>query len=93
MFTQFVNFDGDINALELELYINDELKQKGGVELMMNKPFDIIKEFNSFASFEDGDILMTGTPKGVGSFEIGDKFLSKLLYDGKVLIQKEFIVS
>ena len=93
VFTQFVNFDGDINALELELYINDELKQKGGVELMMNKPFDIIKEFNSFASFEDGDILMTGTPKGVGSFEIGDKFLSKLLYDGKVLIQKEFIVS
>lgn len=92
VFSDFVSFNGDINELEIELFINDELKQKGGVELMIHKPSDIINEFKTFASFEDGDILMTGTPKGVGSFKVGDKFLGKILYKNKLLIQKEFIV-
>ncbi len=33
---------------------------------MMNKTLEVMDEFCSFSSFEDGDILMTGTPKGVG---------------------------
>lgn len=90
VFSKFVNFDGDINKLEVELYINDELKQKGDTSLMINKPDEIIKEANTFLSFEDGDILMTGTPKGVGQFVIGDEFLGRILYDGKVLIEEKF---
>jgi len=35
---------------------------------------------------------MTGTPKGVGYFEKGDKFLGKIIKDGKVLVEKEWIV-
>lgn len=92
VFSKFVSFDGDIDSLEIELYINSELKQKGGVPLMINKPNDIIKEFKTFASFEDGDILMTGTPKGVGEFKSGDVFTGKILYKDDVLIQEEFIV-
>jgi 2-keto-4-pentenoate hydratase/2-oxohepta-3-ene-1,7-dioic acid hydratase in catechol pathway len=91
VFSPFIPFKGDVNLLEVELYINNELKQKGGVELMIHKPSNIIKEFQTFASFEDGDILMTGTPKGVGEFNIGDKFLGKILYNNEILIEKGFI--
>lgn len=87
MFSKFVNFDGDVDALEVELYINGELKQKGGVDLMINKPKEIINELLSFSSFEDGDILMTGTPKGVGSFNIGDEFKGKILSKDKILVE------
>lgn len=93
VFSEFKAFDGDINKLAIQLFINDELKQDGNVSMMINKPSEIIKEANTFLSFEDGDIIMSGTPKGVGKFEIGDKFLGKILYEDKVLIQKEFIVS
>ena len=93
VFSEFKAFNGDINKLSIELFINDELKQNGNVSMMINKPSEIIKEANTFLSFEDGDIIMSGTPKGVGKFEIGDKFLGKILYEDKVLIQKEFIVS
>ena len=93
VFSEFKAFDGDINKLGIQLFINDELKQDGNVSMMINKPSEIIKEANTFLSFEDGDIIMSGTPKGVGKFEIGDKFLGKILYKDKVLIQKEFIVS
>ena len=90
VFSKFVNFDGDINKLEVELYINDELKQKGDTTLMINKPAQIIEEVNTFLSFDDGDILMTGTPKGVGQFNIGDEFVGKIIYDGEVLVEEKF---
>jgi len=93
VFSEFKSFNGDINKLRIQLFINDELKQDGSVPLMLNKPNEIIKEANTFLSFEDGDILMSGTPKGVGKFEVGDKFLGKILYGDDILIQKEFTVS
>lgn len=93
VFSDFVNFSGDLEKLEVELIINGELKQKGGVPLMINKPHDIIKEAQTFLSFEDGDILMSGTPKGVGEFKIGDVFEGKILYDGEILLEERFLVS
>lgn len=74
------------------MYINNELKQKGSVELMIHKPLQIIKEAQTFLSFEDGDILMTGTPSGVGQINQGDVFLGKILLNGEVLVQNEFHV-
>jgi 2-keto-4-pentenoate hydratase/2-oxohepta-3-ene-1,7-dioic acid hydratase in catechol pathway len=92
VFSKFVNFDGDISKLGIELYINGELKQKGDYSLMINKPSEIIKEVNSFLSFENGDILMSGTPQGVGSFGLGDVFLGRILFDNNVLIEETFEV-
>jgi len=93
VFSKFVNFNGSINDLELELYINGELKQKGGVTLMINKPIAIIDEVLTFSSFEDGDILMTGTPKGVGNFVEGDIFEGKIYENGKLLVEQRFLVN
>lgn len=93
VFSKFIPFDKDVKSLGIELYINSKLVQKGDYSLMINKPNEIINEFKTFASFEDGDILMTGTPSGVGEFKVGDKFLGKILLNEKVIIEKEFIVS
>ncbi|MBS9782675.1 MAG: fumarylacetoacetate hydrolase family protein [Arcobacter sp.] len=88
VFSNFVSFKNKVlSKLSIELYINDKLRQKGDYSQMINKPDEIIKEANTFLDFEDGDILMTGTPKGVGELKIGDVFLGKILYDDKVLIE------
>lgn len=92
VFSKFVEFKQDISKLGIELFINDELKQKGDYSLMINKPDEIIKEAKIFLSFEDGDILMSGTPKGVGEFKKGDIFVGKILYDKKVIIEEKFEV-
>lgn len=92
VFSKFVSFCGDVNDLEVELYVNNELKQKGAVELMITKPEEIINELLTFSSFEDGDILMTGTPKGVGEFKIGDTFIGKILYKNKIILERRFEV-
>jgi len=93
VFSKFVSINNDIEHLEVQLFVNGELKQKGNISMMIHKPNEIIKEAISFLDFEDGDILMTGTPKGVGEFKLNDTFLGKILYKDEILIETTFKVS
>lgn len=86
VFSEFVTFS-NLEALSLELYIDDELIQEGGVELMMYPPLVIQEELSGFMSLIDGDILMTGTPKGVGVVNKGASFMGKVLENGKTLVE------
>ncbi|MCJ8295302.1 MAG: fumarylacetoacetate hydrolase family protein [Colwellia sp.] len=84
VFSDFVAIPEEgLSQLNLSLVINDELKQQGGVSLMMVKPDEILKELQSFISLEDGDIVMTGTPKGVGVIATEDSFV------GQIYLQQE----
>jgi len=89
LFSDFVHFEqgsveGAFSAhLTLSLSINDEEKQQGGVTLMMVKPDEILTELQTFTQLEDGDIVMTGTPKGVGMIKAGDNFSGQVYSQGK----------
>lgn len=89
--SEFVPFDGDIAKIAFEMYINDELIQSAGYDLMIYKPDEMISEISSFMSLEDGDIIMTGTPKGVGYYSIGDKFEAKITCGDEILLECEWI--
>ncbi|MFT6386776.1 MAG: 2-keto-4-pentenoate hydratase/2-oxohepta-3-ene-1,7-dioic acid hydratase in catechol pathway [Cellvibrionaceae bacterium] len=92
VFSEFVAVEqGQINSLRLELYINGECRQAGGVDLMLFKPLVILDEITRFLSLEDGDIIMTGTPKGVGEVVFGANFTGKILINDKVLIEASWI--
>ncbi len=41
---------------------------------MLHKPADILAEVSSFTHLEDGDVVMTGTPAGVGEVRASDIF-------------------
>lgn len=90
VFSPFVPFDGDLADLTLELQINQERIQSGGVKQMMFPPLKILSELESFMTLADGDIVMTGTPKGVGEIKPGDHFLGRILYRDTLLVQKEW---
>ena len=75
---KFVKFEGDIETLEMKLYINDLLLQYATYDLMIYKPDKILHEIQSFMSFEDGDIIMSGTPKGVSTYKTGDQFRGEI---------------
>ena len=49
----------------------------------------LLNEAGSFMSWEDGDILMTGTPKGVGRVKKGDVFIGSILNGEQLLVRKE----
>ena len=92
VFSEFVSIMGGIEALSLELYINGELRQKGGCSMMLHAPSDLIKEINSFMALEDGDIVMTGTPAGVGQVHAGDVFIGKVFVGDQLLLEACWVV-
>jgi 2-keto-4-pentenoate hydratase/2-oxohepta-3-ene-1,7-dioic acid hydratase in catechol pathway len=92
VFSEFVAFNGNISELRMELTINGKLVQQASYELMLNKPDNIISEINSFLSFEDGDLIMTGTPKGVGVINVGDVFVGKIFEKDNMLVEKSWVV-
>jgi 2-keto-4-pentenoate hydratase/2-oxohepta-3-ene-1,7-dioic acid hydratase in catechol pathway len=92
VFSEFVRID-NISDLEIEVYKNGELVQKGDVTLMMYKPEFLVKDIEKIFGLDDGDIIMSGTPKGVGVVNKGDKFIGRILKNGDALIEKEFICS
>ncbi len=93
VFSEFVSLKNkDISKLKMKLFINDELIQLATYDLMIYKPNDMINEINSFMSLDDNDIVMSGTPKGVGTYKIGDKFMGQIYCEDKLLLESYFIV-
>lgn len=74
LFSPFAALDGPVTALSLRLTVDGEERQAGSVGLMMYKPAFILEELSRIFSLEDGDIIMTGTPAGVGPIEAGATF-------------------
>jgi len=90
--SEFVKFEGDISSLEMKLYINDVLRQHATYDLMIYKPDKILSEVGSFMTFEDGDIIMSGTPKGVATYVKGDIFRGEVYVDDALVVSEIFTV-
>jgi len=91
VFSDFVKID-DINGLEVEVIKNGKVVQRGGIELMIYKPEFLVKDINEIFSLDNFDIIMSGTPKGVGRVEKGDEFTGRIYKDGEVLVEKKWKV-
>jgi 2-keto-4-pentenoate hydratase/2-oxohepta-3-ene-1,7-dioic acid hydratase in catechol pathway len=91
VFSEFVDFN-DIEKLKLEVYKNGKLVQKGGVDLMIYKPQFLFEDIERIFGINEGDIIMSGTPKGVGVVKRGDVFEGKILEGEKVLVSKKWVV-
>lgn len=62
----------DINAIDFELKINGETRQKGNTKDLLFSFDKIIAYVSQFITLKVGDLIYTGTPEGVGPVKIGD---------------------
>ncbi|MBB1271986.1 MULTISPECIES: fumarylacetoacetate hydrolase family protein [Psychromonas] len=94
VFSDFITLDYDTNieSIRLVLLINEQVTQQATFDLMIYKPMQIVDAVKAFMSFEDNDILMTGTPKGVGKVNQGDCFTGQLFAEDKLLLSKTWTV-
>ena len=82
----------DPHNLDLWLSVNGEIKQKDNTNLML---FDIPRQLSAISqvmTLEEGDLVLTGTPKGVGPVKAGDVLRAGLQVDGKELEKLEIPV-
>lgn len=91
LFGEFMPLPARWTELSMELDINGAAVQRGDTGLMLYKPDAILAEILTFMTLNDGDIVMTGTPKGVGQVGAGDSFSGRVMADGELLVSATWI--
>jgi len=74
----------DLSNLNLRLDINDNTVQEGNTKDLLFPFENIIAFVSQYITLKKGDLIFTGTPKGVGKVNIGDH-LCGYLEDEKLL--------
>ncbi|MEI7816097.1 MAG: fumarylacetoacetate hydrolase family protein [Desulfuromonadales bacterium] len=76
----------DPHNLNLKLAVNDEERQNGCSSDMINRIPQIIAHISSIFTLEPGDIILTGTPAGVGQVHAGDVMKAEIVSVGSLII-------
>lgn len=64
--------------LDLSLKVNNQLKQSGNTGQMIFSIAELISYISGIFTLLPGDIILTGTPSGVGPLTAGDKIEAKV---------------
>ena len=65
----------DVGNLAMSLEVNGEVQQKGSTATMIFNVAQIVSQMSRFISLRPGDMILTGTPPGVGVGQKPQKFL------------------
>jgi 2-keto-4-pentenoate hydratase/2-oxohepta-3-ene-1,7-dioic acid hydratase in catechol pathway len=74
---------GDAQQAELALSVNGENRQQGNTRDMITAILPLISYMSRFFTLRPGDIILTGTPQGVGPMAVGDTL--EVSINGKTL--------
>jgi 2-keto-4-pentenoate hydratase/2-oxohepta-3-ene-1,7-dioic acid hydratase in catechol pathway len=74
----------NLKDINFTLEINGELKQRGNTSLMLFNFDYVISYLSKFFTLRTGDLIFTGTPKGVSQVKVGD-VLSAYIENEKLL--------
>ncbi len=69
---------GDPQNLRITLKINEQLRQDGNTAQMMLRIPEIIQAVSKIFTLEEGDVILTGTPSGVGTVRSGDRMQAEI---------------
>lgn len=69
----------DLQSLRLELQRNSEIQQAGATADMLFPVVELVAEMSRSFSLLPGDVVLTGTPAGVGPLQMGDQLVARLI--------------
>jgi len=89
----FVYAEADVRDLSLKLWQNGELRQSTRTSRMIHSVAQIISFASQSLTLLPGDVILTGTPAGVGPIHAGDKLEAEIdnwprLCNGVAIAQK-----
>ena len=85
----FVTADeiADPDNLEMELTVNGVMRQKANTSQLIFGVAKLISYCSNFYTLYPGDIIMTGTPEGVGPVQAGDVMYCRIEEIGEMSVQ------
>ena len=69
----WIETDLDTSDLRLQTHLNGDLKQDGSTKQMIFDVAALVAHVSSVMTLLPGDVILTGTPEGVGPMNIGDE--------------------
>lgn len=82
----------DPHNLKLNLFINNEVRQSDNTGNMHYKIGETIEFISKYSTLHPGDLILTGTPSGIGPVKLGDKIRANLEQNGKVIVEMNYSV-
>jgi 2-keto-4-pentenoate hydratase/2-oxohepta-3-ene-1,7-dioic acid hydratase in catechol pathway len=74
----FVYTDVDISDLPIELRQNGEVKQQARTSQMIYPVAEVVSFASASMTLLPGDVILTGTPSGVGPIKAGDELVARI---------------
>jgi len=68
----WVETDVDPTALAIEARVNGHVRQQANTSDMIFDPYELVSFASSVMTLVPGDVVLTGTPAGIGALERGD---------------------
>ena len=69
----FVETKIDPNGLNIQLFQNGQLRQNSNTRQLIFKPAELVSFISTNLTLLPGDVILTGTPGGIGPIRSGDK--------------------
>ena len=84
----FVPADSVTNPqdLRITLQVNGEPRQDGSTALMIHRMPELISYLSGIFTLEPGDLILTGTPAGVGPIKSGDRVVAEISQVGRLSV-------
>ena len=76
----------DPQNLTIRFLLNGEERQNGSTGLMINPVAKIISHLSGIFTLEEGDLILTGTPAGVGRVVAGDRIEASIAGVGTISV-------
>ncbi|WP_077928297.1 fumarylacetoacetate hydrolase family protein [Wohlfahrtiimonas populi] len=78
---------GEITEGIIELEVNGEVRQSSDLNNMIWNVNEIIEHLSTLYTLQPGDIIMTGTPEGVGAVQPDDQIIGFVKGVGELLVK------
>jgi len=84
-FGPWIETDLDPSALGIRAILNGEVKQASSTANLIFPVIELVSYLSSVMTLEPGDIIMTGTPSGVGPMKSGDEIVVEIEGIGRLV--------
>ena len=72
--------------LRIQLWVNGAPRQDGSTALMIHRIPELVSYISSIFTLEPGDLILTGTPAGVGPIKSGDQVVAEISQVGRLSV-------
>lgn len=72
--------------LSIKLTVNGDVRQDGSTSMMIHSISKIISHMSTIFTLEEGDVILTGTPAGVGPIRSGDTVTASIAGVGSITV-------